>query len=366
MTKKRIIVSVTNDLTTDMRVDKICNTLLELDYDVLLVGRALPDSIYIKRSYSTKRFKLWFNKGALFYSNYNIRLFFFLLFIRFDNLWSNDLDTLMANFFVSKIKNKPIIFDSHEYFTEVPELVNRPKVKAIWKRLERWIFPQLKQVSTVSQSIADLYKDEYGIDVKLLRNVPALHKSKIEVENIKIEGKKILIYQGAINVNRGIEQMVAAMQLIENGQLVIFGNGDIVEDIKQLVKELKLEHKVKLMGEIPLEKLYAYTLQADIGLSLEEDMGLNYRYALPNKLFNYLQAGLPVLVANLPEMKKLVQEFQIGENIDNHDVKHIAEKINGMLSDEVNMKLWSENSFKAASVLNWENEKHVIKEMLDA
>lgn len=366
MSKQKIIVSVTNDLTTDMRVDKICNTLLELNYDVLLVGRVLPNSIRVKRIYPTRRFKLWFNKGALFYANYNVRLFFFLLINQFDLLWSNDLDTLLANFLASKIKGKKIIFDSHEYFTEVPELVSRPKVKAIWKRLERWILPRLKHVFTVSQSIADLYKKEYGIDVKLLRNVPVLNNQVVEVENIKIQGKKTIIYQGAVNVGRGIHQMVEAMRHVENAQLLIFGRGDISMEIEQLVLKLKLEGKVKLMGEIPLGKLRGYTCQANLGLSLEEDMGLNYRYALPNKLFNYIQAGVPVLVSNLPEMKNLVVQYQVGEIIESHEPKHIALKINEMLGDLNKMQTWSLNAKNAALELNWEKEKKVIKTMLNA
>jgi len=366
MAKKKIIVSVTNDLTTDMRVDKICNSLLALNYEVLLVGRKLPDSLAVNRAYQTKRFNLCFNKGALFYANYNFRLFFFLLFNRFDVLWSNDLDTLLANYLGYKLKGKKIIFDSHEYFTEVPELVARPKVKAIWKGLEKWILPQLKHVFTVSQSIANLYKKEYNIDVNLLRNVPLLNKKAVEVENIKISGKKIIIYQGAINVNRGIEQVVEAMQYVDNALLYIFGKGDIVVEITALVEKLSLQQKVKLMGEIPLEKLNGFTLQADLGLSLEEDMGLNYRFALPNKLFNYLQAGVPVLVANLPEMSSLVNEYKVGETIGNHLSKHIAEKITSMLTDEVQLKKWSFNAKQASLVLNWEKEQVIIKEVLNA
>lgn len=364
MTKNKIIVSVTNDLTTDMRVDKICNTLMELNYDVLLIGRVLPNSIRVKRKYSTRRFKLWFNKGFLFYANYNLRLFFFLLFNRFDVLWSNDLDTLLANFMVSKIKKKEIIFDSHEYFTEVPELVSRPKVKAIWKRLERWILPQLKYVFTVSQSIADLYQNEYAIKVKLLRNVPVLNKEIVEVENIKKAGKKIIIYQGAINVNRGIEQMIEAMQFVENAQLFIFGEGDIFKRIEVLINQLNLKQKVQLMGEIPLEKLAGYTQQADLGLSLEEDMGLNYRFALPNKLFNYIQAGVPVLVSDLPEMKNLVEQYQVGDVIENHQPKHIAKKITEMLSDQEKMKQWNLNTKSAALDLNWEKETQFLQYFL--
>ena len=360
MAKQKIIVSVTNDLSTDQRVDKICNTLLELNFEVILVGRMLSRSKPVKRSFKTKRFKLWFNNGPLFYANYNICLFFFLLFNKTDVLWSNDLDTLWANYVASKWKNKKLIFDSHEYFTEVPELVERPKVKKFWKRIEQRILPKLKNVLTVSPSIADLFKNEYGIDVKLLRNVPIKAKDAVKVENIKIDDKKIIIYQGAINVNRGIEFMVEAMQYVDNSFLYLAGYGDISKQIETLIISLKLEHKVKMLGEIPLEKLHGYTVQADLGLSLEEDMGLNYRFALPNKLFNYIQAELPVLVADLPEMKNLVNQYELGEIIEKHDAKHIAEKINSMLTNEPQMKVWSENAKKAAQELNWEKEKHVI------
>jgi len=365
MTKQKVIVSVTNDLSADQRVDKICLTLSELNFDVVLVGRLRSGSIAVNRPYKTKRFKLWFNKGALFYANYNIRLFFYLVFQQFNVLWSNDLDTLLANYLASKLKNKKIIFDSHEYFTEVPELVDRPKIKAIWKRLEKWILPNLKYVLTVSPSIADLYKKEYGIDVKLLRNVPTINKPVFDVENIKIEGKSILIYQGAVNVNRGIEYMVEAMQYVTNARLYIFGRGDIFEKINQLIIDLNLQNKVMLMGEIPFEKLFGYTEQADLGLSLEEDKGLNYRFALPNKLFNYIQSGLPILCSDLPEMKNLVNQYQLGEIIENHDAQHIANKINGMLKDKTKMKFWQQNANLAAKQLNWESEKHTIVDLIN-
>lgn len=360
MIKKKIIVSVTNDLSTDQRVDKICNTLLDLNFDVLLLGRILPQSESIERVYKTKRFKLWFNKGVLFYANYNIRLFFFLLFNKPDVFWSNDLDTLWANYIVSRWKNKQLIFDSHEYFTEVPELLDRPKVQRFWKRIERNILPKLKHVLTVSPSIADLYKKEYNIDVKLLRNVPLLKQNPIEVETIKTNGKKIIIYQGAINVNRGIEHMVEAMKYIDNAILYILGKGDISEQIKSLIIKLNLTEKVKMLGEIPLGKLHEYTIQANLGLSLEEDKGLSYRFALPNKLFDYIHAGLPVLISNLPEMKNLVNQYQLGDTIERHEAKHIAEKISAMLNNETQMGIWSENAKKATLELNWEKEKHVI------
>ncbi len=364
MRRKKIIVSVTNDITTDQRVNKICNTLVDIGFEVTLVGvmRAQSQKLQ-KRPFQTKRLSFIFSKGPFFYANYNIRLFFYLLFLKHDALWSNDLDSLLANYLVSVIRKKRIIFDSHEYFTEVPELVNRPRVKKIWKTLERLILPRLKDVLTVSPSIVTLYKNEYNIDAKLLRNVPFGLRNIPKVENIRKNNKKILLYQGAVNVNRGIEYMVKSMRYIDNAILYILGKGDVYNDIKSLISELHLEEKIKMLGEIPLEKLAGYTVQADLGLSLEEDMGLNYRFALPNKLFNYIQAGLPVLVSYLPEMKNLVQHYDVGKNIEKHDEKHIADMIKGMIEDDTRMATWRENSRKAAKELNWENEKHVIESL---
>jgi len=366
MSPQKIIVSVTNDLTTDQRVAKICTTLLANNKEVILVGRMLEDSKKIQRPYSTKRFQLLFNKGPLFYLNYNIRLFFFLLFHKVDVLWSNDLDTLLPNFWISKLKGVQLIFDSHEYFTEVPELINRPKKQAIWKWLEKKIVPQLKQVLTVSNSIAELYRKEYGVEVKVLKNAPLAKKITVEVENIQKEGDKIIIYQGAINVNRGIELMVETMLYLENVQLCIVGKGDIEHKISKLIIEKELQEKVKMLGEIPLEKLHGYTEQANLGLSLEEDKGLNYRYALPNKLFDYIHAGIPVMVTDLPEMSKLVKQYNVGVVIEQYEAKYLAEIIKTMLNDEEKMKQWKQNAVKAAQELNWENEEHVIIELFNA
>ncbi len=365
MSKPTIIVSVTNDLSTDQRADKICTTLSEHNYDVILIGRYYKDSKFIYRSYETKRFQLWFNSGPLFYANYNIRLFFFLLFIKPDVLWSNDLDTLPSNYLYSKLKKVKLIFDSHEYFTEVPELINRPLVKKAWKSLERFTLPKIKHITTVSQSIADLYEKEYNIKVSLLRNVPFSNREVKNVEHLKIENKKTIIYQGAINVNRGIEFMVKAMSHIDDAMLYLIGDGDVYDEIKELITQLDLSKKVIMLGRIPLENLHGYTIQADLGLSLEEDMGLNYRFALPNKLFDYIHSEVPVLVSSLPEMSNLVNQYQIGETIDKLDPKLIAQKIDSMLSNEQQITVWKSNARKAALELNWEKEKQVISTLLD-
>ncbi|TXB67285.1 glycosyltransferase family 4 protein [Vicingus serpentipes] len=359
--QQKIIISVTNDLVVDQRVAKICQTLSEMGYKIVLVGRELKGSLPVARDYNVKRFKLFFNKGFLFYANYNIRLFFYLLYSNVDILWSNDLDTLPANYLASKVKGKKIVYDSHEFFTEVPELVKRPKVQKVWETIEELILPKLKNVITVCNSIAKCYEEKYNIKVNVVRNVPRKNKTFLTVKNLREGDKNIIIYQGSVNINRGLEALVKAMQEIDNTILYIIGDGDVFENIISLILELNLNHKVKMLGKIHFELLHDYTMQADLGLSLEENVGLNYKYALPNKLFDYINAKVPVLTSNLPEMAKIVNQYQVGETIDEITPNAIAKKINQLFENSEQLKSYKTNTIKAAEELNWESEQKIIQ-----
>lgn len=358
--KKKIIVSVTNDLVSDNRVHKVCTTLLQMGFDVLLVGRKLPHSTDIRRNYSTRRMWLIFKKGACFYAEYNFRLFLLLLFAKCDILLSNDLDSLTANYLASTIRNKPLVYDSHEYFTEVPELVGRSRIQKIWESIEEMILPKIKYAYTVCDSIAGVYHQKYGTDFKVVRNLPKANKLVAE----KTENEtKIILYQGAVNVARGLKQAILAMKWIEGAKLIIAGDGDIKTQLEELVKSERLENKVRFTGRLPLEELNKLTIQADLGLSIEEDFGLNYRFALPNKLFDYIQAQVPVLVTNLPEMSAIVTQYNIGAITDSLEPSLLAENIKESLFNQEKRNQWKENLPAAAEELVWENEEKGLIEI---
>lgn len=358
---KRIIISVTNDLITDQRVHKIASTLSENHYQTLVVGRKLKHSQTIKRHYATHRFRMLFKKGFAFYAAYNIRLFFFLLFRRFDMLLANDLDTLAANFLVSKIRRKPLIYDSHELFTQVPELIHRKKVQHFWQFLESNMMPRIKYLYTVCDSIACRYNQKYAVDVKVIRNVPYCHRKSSAIPDIPFPtDKKIVLYQGAVNIGRGLDYVIRAMTYINNVYFVVIGDGDVKNELVKLSRDLNVAGKVIFTGRIPFHQLAYLTKYAHIGISLEENLGLNYYYALPNKLFDYIRAHVPVLASPLPEIRNIVEKHTIGLTIEQHDAKHIAEKIDFMLTNENARREWKNNLKKIAPLFCWEKEKEKL------
>lgn len=356
----KVIVSVTNDLYTDQRVHKVCSFIQNQGHQVLLVGRLRKDSLELQRDYQTKRFKLPFDKGPFFYASYSIRLFCFLLFTRFDILVSNDLDTLLPNYLASKLKRKKLVYDSHEYFTEVPELVNRPKTQAIWERIEGKIFPKLKHVYTVNHSIASKYEAKYGVPLLVVRNISPIWNStqlKTKKELGIPEGKFVLIFQGAgINIDRGGEEAVKAMQYLENTVLLFVGDGDVVSYLKQLTVELKLNDKVFFFGKRPYAEMMNFTHHADLGLTLDKDTNINYRFSLPNKVFDYMHANTPILASDLVEVKKIVEGYEIGKIIHSHDPEKLAENIREIQNNLEQIAFWKENCVKASRIENWESE----------
>lgn len=366
--KKKIIVSVTTDLYSDQRVHKTCLSLHKAGYDVLLVGRFVKKNIFIdleerkNKPYSIKRFNLFFKKGFLFYMVYNIRLLFFLLNNKFDILLSNDLDTLLSNFIISKLKKKSLVYDSHELFTEVPELYNRNFVKSFWVLIEGWVFPKLNSIITVSNSISNYYNKKYNKKLTVVRNVPYI-KNNIANLNLKylnrinenidtVSGKKI-IYQGSLNKDRGIELMIDCMFFID-ATLFIVGDGDVKEQLERKVIQNKISNKVKFLGRVPFDYLRHITVKMDLGLSFEEDVCLAYKFSLPNKIFDYIHAEIPILVSCLPEMKALINKYHVGEVLDSRSPEIASQQIINLIKKK---SYYNKAILKAKDELCWENEE---------
>ena len=418
-TSPHIIVAVTNDLVTDQRVDRTCRALSADGWRVTLVGRRLPHSPELApRGYAVHRMRLLFRRSAAFYAEYNIRLFLLLLFSRADAVFSNDTDTLAACCLAARLislfrgvvarlrlrtKNHeeesksqdiishssyflPLYYDAHELFPDVPELQGRPRVQNVWKWIERKALPYVTQAFTVSQSVADEYRRRYGIDMTVVRNVPErMENGEWRMENemphqdnnatgdmpsqFSILNSQLL-YQGALNIGRGIREMIDVLPLLPDCRLVVAGDGDLLEQMKAYAAALPWHDRVEFLGRVQPDRLRALTAQATLGLCLLEDLGLNYRYSLPNRIADFAQAGVPVLATDFPEIRRVIEEYGTGTLVEplpaekkgeayTQYIARLAEAVRAALRHWRDMpeQEYRRRFARAADELNWQHEQ---------
>jgi glycosyltransferase involved in cell wall biosynthesis len=239
-----------------------------------------------------------------------------------------------------------LVYDSHEYFTEVPELQGRA-AKKIWEKIEGVIFPKLETIYTVNESIAELYEKKYNKSLFVVRNVSPLWKAENLLSKAELglpEDKPIIIIQGAgINIDRGGEEAVEAMKYINHAYLIIVGDGDVVPQLKRYVAKENLDDKVLFFGKQSYDRMMNYTYHASIGLTLDKDTNINYRFSLPNKLFDYIHTNTAVICTPLIEIKRIVDTYSVGKELDVLTVENLAKTINELLENKKELQQFQEN-----------------------
>lgn len=360
MQKKKIICCVTNDLSFDQRMNRICTSLSSFGYEVLLCGRVLPNSISLQtKPYEQHRLHCFFTKGKLFYIEFNIRLFFFLLTQNADAINAIDLDTAPAALLFSKLKNKKLVYDAHELFTEVPEVIERPFTQKIWKIIEHLFIPATDLAYTVSESIANYFRQKYSVDFFVIKNVPVLKDISLSAAK-----ERAIIYQGALNKGRGLEFLIDAMSEID-AILWIAGDGDLTQQLKQITREKKLKNKVQFLGKLNAETLAQKTAQATAGFNILEKRGLSYYYSLSNKTFDYIHAEIPQVISAFPEMQRLNEQYHFALEVKEISKKEISTAFNRLFEDESLCAEISKNCARAKQILNWQNEEQALKKMYE-
>ncbi len=350
---KRIVFTVTNDLNYDQRMIRICTSLAEAGYDVILIGRKTGTSTLLtQKKYRQKRLLTFFNKGFIFYAEFNIRLFFYLLFRKADMFCCIDLDTMLPVYLAGKLKNTKMVYDAHEYFSQQKEIITRPTVHLIWKWIESTFVPKFKNGYTVSLSIAAEFRKVYGVEYEVIQNVPGL---KALVPGLQ-KREKIILYQGAVNEARGLEFLIPAMKEID-AKLHIYGDGNFIEQTKTLIALNILQEKVFLKGKVLPEQLDTIAQLAYMGINLVEHTGLNQYYSLANKFFDYIQNGLPQVSMAYPEYKRINDEFEVALLIDDLQSVSISNTINKLLNEENLYERLQKNCLVARQVFNWQNEE---------
>jgi glycosyltransferase involved in cell wall biosynthesis len=355
----RIIATVTNDLTTDQRMHRICTTLVEAGHQVRLVGRVRPNSTPLQEApYSMTRLRCWFEQGPLFYAEYNLRLFFFLLINPFDAVNSVDLDTLTAGCMAARLSGKKCVFDAHEHFAEVPEVTNRKLVKSIWHNIGRLFIPLCSAAYTVGPKLAELLSEAYQNEFKVVRNVPQSRPNlSHDGRYLPFTDKPFLFYQGALNVGRGLEQTIEAMHQIDGLQLLLAGDGDLTEKLKTQVKAANLADKVQFLGVLNPETLKGYTERAWLGLNLLEPIGLSYRYSLANKFFDYIAFSVPGLSVAFPEYEAIVAHRKVAVLLPDIMPETISSTIRNLQNNEAEYQAMQAACVEATKQFCWEKEQ---------
>lgn len=353
MEAKKIILTVSNNLESDQRVNKMACSLKKMGFRVMVMGCKSRPCHYYRTGYATKRIDVIFKKGFLFYLELNIRFFFILLFSRYDIFVSNDTDTIIPNLLASKLRNKPWVADLHELFPEVPEVTNRKFVKWFWTKIEDLTFPHIKYGYTVCQSIADYYEKRYNIKLDVVRNIPNHRHYDGRQRMFGDERRKIILYQGAVNVGRGIEWIMDAMPFVDNAKFVIIGKGDMYDKLIEKSKDPIFKDRVQFIGHVPYAELYKYTLSSDLGVCLLKNQGLSYYYSLPNRIFDFMHAHVPILATDFPEIRKVIDSTNTGFLINTEDPRSIADAINRILNADIDHDEYS----KACDEYCWENEE---------
>jgi glycosyltransferase involved in cell wall biosynthesis len=341
-------------------MQRICGTLARAGYAVTLVGRVLPDSPSLKKeTFAQYRLRCRWNKGFPFYAEYNLRLFWWLMKTEMDAVCSIDYDTLGAGCLAALLRRKKRIFDAHEYFTQVPEVVHRPFVRFFWEMIARVCLPFYRQAYTVGPQLAAIFEKRYNVPFSVIRNVPASIALSNEIKTDKAT-PRILLYQGALNEGRGIEALLAAMQQLDNVVLWLAGEGDLSQSLRQLAETLGVSHKVHFWGYTPPAQLKKLTREAYIGLNLLENRGLSYYYSLANKFFDCVQAQVPVITMNFPEYRALNAEYEVAVLLDDLAVPRIVEAIEQLCQNPETYTRLQNNCAKAAQIWNWEREEQQL------
>jgi glycosyltransferase involved in cell wall biosynthesis len=337
-------------------MQRICISLVNAGYTVTLVGRQLKTSIALQvQPFAQKRLPCYFTKGFLFYVEYNLRLLLLLLLIKTDAYCAIDLDTIVPSYLASVIRNKPRVYDAHELFTELKEVVSRKPVHRFWLMIERFAVPKFENGYTVNNFIQEEFKRRYNVDYKIVRNLPFA----IELIPQNKYEQFTILYQGAINEGRSFETLIPAMQHV-NAKLLLCGTGNFLQQVKDLIVKYKLEDKVILQGALLPNALREITPKCHVGVTIFESEGLNQYYSLANRFFDYMMAGVPQVCVNYPEYQFINKQYEFAYLIDNVAEQTIAAALNNLLADNVLYKLLEANCEKARLALNWQEEEKIL------
>jgi glycosyltransferase involved in cell wall biosynthesis len=308
----------------------------------------------IQRPFKQVRLSIIAEQGKLLYAHYWIKLFFFLLFRKADVFCAIDLDTILPVYYASLIRGKKRVYDAHEIFTDLKEVISRPSVHKMWLWIAKHTVPNFPVGYTIGECYAEDFKKRYGVNYGIVRNATVLKPVTIPEKE-----ERFILYQGAVNVGRCFEQLIPAMKFVDV-PLIVCGEGNFYDRAIALAKEHGVQHKISFKGYVPPAQLSDYTIQAYIGITLFEDTSLSNRLSLANRFFDYMHYGVPQLCIKYPEYERINNQYEIASLIEDTSPENIAAALNKLLNDDNYYLRLQQNCMEARKKYCWQEEAKTL------
>lgn len=282
---------------------------------------------------------------------------------------AHDLNTLPVAYWAKKKMGGKLVYDSHELYVETSGISSLEKL--ISKILERVLIRRSNRVITVNRSIANELAKRYKVPPPtVIMNCPKIDcTEKTPGDNplrreLGLDSETpLILYQGGYSPNRGLQNLIMSAHYLSKVIIVLMGWGKLEQELKDLTKTEGLSERVRFTPPVSTQELLYYTASATLGVIPYQFVGLNNYYSSPNKLFEYMAAGLPVAGSDFPELKKVIEGYKLGKTFNPDEPEDIAEAINYVLSDKERYNEMKKNALRAAKVFNWENESRKLLEI---
>lgn len=359
--RRRVAMVVYNDLVHDARVFKTASTVRDAGYAVHVIGMMTPESkplgawdgirvtrldVGTRRSLRVRYARFWRAVYRLLREEAP------------DAIHANDLDVLAPCWFAARKLRVQLLHDAHELWVELPSLVGRPHIRAIWSVLAHALIPRCDAVVTVSDGVAGEITKRYGVNPVVVRNLPT-RSGPVEPAPLRHRlgipsEAPLLIYQGGLLPGLGIDRAVDAMDYLPEAHLIIIGGGPLRDEIERHIEQSASRDRVHLLPPVPFAELKPITTACDVGLYLGSSAGLNLQYALPNKLFEYIAAHVPPVITDWPDQAAIVRRYDVGTVVPPDSTpEQIATAVRETLA---NRDRYIANCRIAADELVWEND----------
>lgn len=360
--QKKVLITFLGNINYDTRCKNLYDSLSANGFDVSFLGFDWLTKDFKESHGSSSVYNL--NKGFLslsFYLKFIWHLKLNLMKSRAKIFFAEDIYTLPFVVIFAKLKRAKVFYDSRELFGHLAGLKDKKFRQTFWRLVEKLFIKKTDYVIVTGSMDEEYLTQKYNLkNTLILRNLPRYYKSPMHFDihaNLQIDkGKKIILYQGIILKGRGIELIYNVLKVLPDYVFVVVGDGDFESYYKELSARMDLVDQVYFLGKLTQEELPKVTSAANVGVALIENLSVSYYYALPNKLFEYIMAEVPVLVSTLPQMKEIVDKYEVGFGVDTDNKEEIISALKKLSSDSELYNRFKKNCKKASEELNWEKE----------